>query len=70
MKFGQKSPATIRAERWAMIEREIGTGPICSRCNATLATYADACTADLNDLCPGFVTVDAAKVRAAEAIRR
>lgn len=34
---------------------------ICTRCPATLDTFADVCPADLDDLCPGFKVVDEAK---------
>lgn len=44
----------------AFVERKLGSTVICSRCGATLETYADVCSADLPDLCPGFVTVQEA----------
>jgi ribosomal protein L40E len=31
---------------------------ICERCGATLATYADACTAENRHLCPGDLAMD------------
>lgn len=37
-------------------------GVICSRCGATLDTYADVCSADLDDACPGFTKIDDAKL--------
>lgn len=46
----------------AFVEERFGDRSICSRCGATLATFADACTADLDDACPGFLAVDKAKV--------
>jgi hypothetical protein len=49
-----------KAER-AFVERALGNSVICERCGATLATYADACTADLADMCPGFVAIETAK---------
>jgi hypothetical protein len=36
-------------------------GCICHRCGATLATYADKCSADLSDACPGFLAIEAQK---------
>lgn len=39
-------------------EMVLGDRVICHRCNATLATYADACTAALDDPCPGFLTIE------------
>lgn len=38
-------------------------GVICGRCGATLDTYADKCSADLDDACPGFMTIEEAKQR-------
>lgn len=38
-------------------------GVICARCGATLDTLADKCSADLDDACPGFLAIDAAKMR-------
>jgi hypothetical protein len=43
------------------IREKFGTGSICQRCGATLDTFADACTADLTDPCPGFLAIDRAK---------
>lgn len=34
---------------------------ICTRCGATLDTYADKCSADLSDACPGFQTIELVK---------
>lgn len=34
------------------------TDEICDRCHATLATYADACSAPLDEICPGFEAVE------------
>ena len=39
------------------------TGTICDRCGATLDTFADQCSAELDDACPGFLVIDAAKMR-------
>ena len=43
------------------VERSLGDSVICSRCSATLRAYADACTADLQELCPGFLAIEQAK---------
>jgi hypothetical protein len=40
----------------------LGDKVICERCGATFKTYNDACSADLLDPCPGFLTVDAVQV--------
>lgn len=43
------------------IEAELGDGRvICERCGATLDTYSDACTAALDDPCPGFQAIETA----------
>lgn len=39
-----------------------GRKEICERCGATLETFADTCSADLDDACPGFLAIDAAKM--------
>ena len=36
---------------------------ICDKCKATLATYADVCTADLSDACQGFQNIEEARRR-------
>ena len=40
------------------VEKALGDAVICTRCGATLATYADKCSAALDDPCPGFVTIE------------
>lgn len=45
----------------AFVKRVLGDSVICGHCNATLATFAEACTADLSDACPGFMTIEKAK---------
>lgn len=41
--------------------QELGDGrEICGRCGATMHTYADRCSADLAERCPGFEAVEAA----------
>lgn len=41
-------------------EAILGDSVICVRCGATMATYADKCSADLDDACPGFVRIEEA----------
>jgi hypothetical protein len=55
MRFSEK----LKAER-LYVERRL-TGCICDRCHATLATYAEKCPARLDEICPGFVAIEAAK---------
>lgn len=43
------------------VEKALGEGHvICDHCGATLATYADQCSAYLADRCPGFEAIEAA----------
>lgn len=51
----------LQAER-EYVERTLADSVICDRCRATLKTFADACTADLADLCPGFMAIEQAKL--------
>lgn len=45
--------------RLARVEAALGNaGEICTRCHATLWTYADVCSADLSDPCPGFQRIE------------
>lgn len=67
----RKVPNRIRElrERVAMLVRQrIGPGIICERCQATLSTYADRCTADLAEHCPGFNAVDLVQMRAEKEV--
>ena len=44
------------------VEKSIGMDTtICSRCAATLRSYADNCTAELDEVCPGFLTIERVK---------
>lgn len=59
----------MKVPKWKLreIERvaaDLGDKVICGRCGATLDTFADQCSADLDDPCPGFVAIDEAKKRA------
>jgi hypothetical protein len=45
--------------RQKQLEDALGDGRIiCDRCGATLATYADACPAEIGDPCPGVLAMD------------
>jgi hypothetical protein len=39
-------------------EAILGDSVICEQCGATMATYADKCSADLDVACPGFVAIE------------
>ncbi len=42
--------------------RDALTGKIiCARCKCTLQSYADDCTADLSEMCPGFEAIESAR---------
>jgi len=45
----------------AFVDRSLADSVICQRCHATLHTFADACTADLADVCPGFLAIERSK---------
>ena len=48
--------------RQKRLEDALGDGRIiCERCGATLATYADACLAEIGDPCPGILAMDKAE---------
>lgn len=52
------------ADERRYVEAVVGGGKvICGRCSATLADFADKCSADLDDACPGFLAIDRAKDR-------
>lgn len=50
----------LRAEKH-YVEDTLGASMICARCGARLETFADSCTADLSDACPGFLAIEKAK---------
>ena len=43
------------------VEAALAGKVICDRCGATLETYAEACTAELSERCPGFEAIENAK---------
>lgn len=45
------------------VEAAFGDGVICARCGATLATFADVCSADLAQECPGFEAIEEVRQR-------
>lgn len=59
----------LRERVWALVEQRLGGGrEICGRCRCTLATYADKCTAGLDERCPGFNAIEAVKAPAEHAV--
>jgi hypothetical protein len=63
----RKTPDRAREQReraWALVERKLAGRTICGRCGANLVTFADKCIADLDQRCPGFDAIDAAKLEA------
>lgn len=55
-----KLSARLQAER-RHVKHSLADRVICDRCGAILATYADQCSADLADACPGFMAIEAAR---------
>lgn len=67
----RKSPNRTRELRErvdALVRQRIGARVICGRCGATLATYADKCSADLDERCPGFNAIDLVQSRAEQEV--
>lgn len=67
----RKAPNRIRELReqvQLLVRQRIGTGVICPRCGATFASYADKCSAPLDERCPGFNAVDLVQMRAEKEV--
>lgn len=47
-------------KEWEFVMRSL-PGCICKDCQATLGTYADQCSADFDDPCPGYLAIERAK---------
>ncbi len=45
----------------AFVIKQCGDSVICSRCGATLKSFADECAPDLSEICPGFLAIEQAK---------
>lgn len=58
----------LRERVQELVRQRIGPGVICPRCQATFATYAEACKADLAERCPGFNAVDLVQMRAEKEV--
>lgn len=50
-----------RQARIRRVEERLGDKVICGQCGATLATYADNCSAPLDVRCPGFEAIEEAR---------
>lgn len=46
----------------------LGDQEICGRCGATVATFSDECTANLDERCPGFDRIEAVRAPIAKRI--
>jgi len=55
-----KDGAKMNEAEWKRVEEKLGSAIICDRCGATLDTFNEACTADLDDACPGFNAIEKA----------
>lgn len=56
MKFSQR----LQDER-LFVETSLGESVICRDCGATLKTFADTCTAGLQEMCLGYLEIEQAK---------
>ena len=54
-------PSKRYLERLKFVETSLCGKIICARCQCTVLTFADKCSADLSDSCPGFMAIEAAK---------
>lgn len=71
MSTHRKSPNRVRELREQvarLVQARMGSGIICSRCHATLATYGEKCSANLAERCPGFNAVDLVQMRAEKEV--
>lgn len=58
---GLKLSPVLEAELAYVVQKLGPLASICDRCNARLNCYADKCTADLSDCCPGYLAIENAK---------
>lgn len=54
----RRKAAVLRRKLWAAIEAELGAEAICTRCNANLSNFDEACAAALDEACEGFRRID------------
>lgn len=66
----RKRRAVQRCALWAAIDAELGERVICERCGSKLKEYAERCTADLDERCPGFQAIEDAHQRQRTALVR
>lgn len=67
----RKSPnrrRELRERVHALVQQRLAGVVICTRCGATLATYADKCDVDLDVRCPGFNVVERARSDAEQEV--
>lgn len=58
----------LREQAARLVRERLGSGVICARCGATLATYADRCVADLDEQCAGRDAIDREHMRAVKDV--
>lgn len=56
-------------EERAFVERSLGDSIICRDCGATLSTYAERCSSDLQEMCDGFIAIEQAKIDFARSLK-
>ncbi len=54
-------PTQRKKDEIAFVEWSLADSIICQKCNATLDTFADACTSGLQVPCPGYLAIEQAK---------
>ena len=55
-----KLSVRLQQER-EFVQRALDDKTICSRCDATLKSFAACCPADLGEACEGYVTIENAR---------
>lgn len=53
---------SLKKSESARVESYLGRDVICSRCDATLGTYADKCRAPVEMPCPGFLLIEGVRL--------
>lgn len=67
----RKAPNRLREVQMqvdALVREWIGAGVICARCGTTLGHFADKCTADLDEPCPGASAIELQARRARQEL--
>lgn len=57
----RQTPSKRYLKRLDFVEMKLDGAVICDRCDCTLRTFAEKCSAGLSEMCQGFMAIDAAK---------